>query len=51
MGASIWSAIITVSSGTAGFVSLPFFLAGGLMIVDDLLLDHAFVSRKTGNEC
>ena len=45
VGASISPMLATILVGTAGWMSLPFFLAGGLKIVYDLLLYGAF----TGN--
>ena len=45
VGASISPMLATILVGTAGWMSLPFFLAGGLKIVYDLLLYRAF----TGN--
>lgn len=49
VGASISPAIATMLVGTAGWVSLPFFLAGGLKIAYDLLLYWAFASSKSDN--
>jgi MFS family permease len=46
VGASISPMLATVFVGTAGLASLPFFLAGGLKIVYDLLLYHAFASHE-----
>ena len=44
VGASISPMMATVLVGSAGLMSLPFFLAGGLKIVYDLLLYRAFSS-------
>lgn len=50
VGASISPAIATIIAtilvGSAGWVSVPFFLAGGLKFVYDLLLYRAFASNK-----
>jgi MFS family permease len=48
VGASISPMIATVLVGSAGWMSVPFFLAGGLKIVYDLLLYRAFSSSKHG---
>ena len=48
VGASISPVLATVLVGTAGRMSVPFFLAGGLKIVYDVLLDRAFSSNKSG---
>jgi MFS family permease len=50
VGASISPALATVLVSTAGLVSLPFYLAGGLKIVYDLLLYRAFASRKRNSD-
>ncbi|MDB5389920.1 MAG: major facilitator superfamily 1 transporter [Planctomycetaceae bacterium] len=42
VGASISPMIATILVGSAGTMSIPFFLAGGLKIVYDLLLYRAF---------
>ncbi len=47
VGASISPMIATVLVGSAGWMSVPFFLAGGLKIVYDLLLYRAFSSSKS----
>ena len=47
VGASISPMIATILVGSAGWMSVPFFLAGGLKIVYDLLLYRAFSSSKT----
>src|SRR5471032_1928381 len=47
VGASISPMIATVLVGSAGWTSVPFFLAGGLKIVYDLLLYQAFLSNKS----
>ena len=47
VGASISPMLATVLVGSAGWMSVPFFLAGGLKIVYDLLLYRAFSSSKT----
>jgi MFS family permease len=48
VGASISPMLATVLVGSAALTSLPFFLAGGLKIVYDLLLYRAFSSSKHG---
>jgi MFS family permease len=48
VGASISPMIATVLVGSTGWMSVPFFLAGGLKIVYDLLLYRAFSSGKSG---
>lgn len=50
IGASISPLPATVLVGSAGLMSLPFFLAGGLKIAYDLLLYRAFSSSKPGRE-
>src|SRR6202521_2439523 len=45
VGASISPMLATVLVGSATLMSLPFFLAGGLKIVYDLLLYRAFARR------
>jgi len=47
VGASISPMLATLFVGSAGLMSLPFFLAGGLKIVYDLLLYRAFSSSKS----
>jgi MFS family permease len=47
VGASISPMLATILVGTAGWASVPFFLAGGLKIVYDLLLYWAFSSNKS----
>jgi MFS family permease len=47
VGASISPMMATVLVGSAGLMSVPFFLAGGLKIVYDLLLYRAFSSRAS----
>ncbi len=49
IGASISAMLATVLVGTAGLMSLPFFFAGGLKIVYDVLLYRAF-SRSASSE-
>jgi MFS family permease len=44
VGASVSPMLATVLVGSAGLMSVPFFLAGGLKIVYDLLLYRAFSS-------
>ena len=44
VGASISPMLATIFVGTTGLMSLPFFLAGGLKIVYDLLLYRGFSS-------
>ena len=46
VGASISPMLATLLVGSAGLMSLPFFLAGGLKIVYDLLLYRAFAASK-----
>jgi len=46
VGASISPMMATVLVGSAGWMSVPFFLAGGLKIVYDLLLYRAFWRSK-----
>ena len=48
VGASISPLLATVLVGSAGLMSVPFFLAGGLKIVYDVLLYRAFASRSSG---
>lgn len=47
VGASISPIMATVLVGSAGWMSVPFFLAGGLKIAYDLLLYRAFSSSKS----
>lgn len=47
VGASISPMMATVLVGSAGLMSVPFFLAGGLKIAYDLLLYRAFSSRES----
>ena len=50
-GASISPLLATVLVGkTAGWMSVPFFLAGGLKIAYDLLLYRAFSSSKSRSQ-
>lgn len=49
VGASVSPMLATVLVGSAGLMSVPFFLAGGLKIVYDLLLYRAF-SSGTGEK-
>ena len=46
VGASISPMLATVLVGSVGLMSVPFFLAGGLKIVYDLLLYRAFASSE-----
>jgi MFS family permease len=46
VGASIPPLLATIFVGTTAMMSLPFFLAGGLKIVYDLLLYRAFARRE-----
>ena len=46
VGASISPMLATVLVGSAGWMSVPFFLAGGLKIAYDLLLYRAFASSE-----
>lgn len=50
VGASISPLLATVLVGSAGLMSVPFFLAGGLKIVYDVLLYRAFSSSSSGRE-
>jgi len=50
VGASISPLLATVLVGSAGLMSVPFFLAGGLKIVYDVLLYRAFSSSKSGRD-
>lgn len=50
VGASISPMLATVLVSTAGLMSVPFLLAGGLKIVYDLLLYRAFASHRTEAE-
>jgi len=50
VGASLSPVLATVLVGNAGLMSVPFFLAGGLKIVYDLLLYRAFASSKDVRE-
>jgi MFS family permease len=46
VGASISPMLATVLVGSAGWMSVPFFLAGGLKIVYDVLLHRAFSGSR-----
>ncbi len=48
VGASISPMMATILVGSAGWMSAPFFLAGGLKIAYDFMLYRAFSSSKTG---
>lgn len=50
VGASISPMVATVLVGSAGLMSLPFFLAGGLKIVYDVLLYRAFARSTPGRD-
>ncbi len=50
VGASISPMLATVLVGSAGLMSLPFFLAGGLKIVYDGLLYRAFSRSSPGRD-
>jgi MFS family permease len=50
VGASISPMLATVLVGSAGWMSVPFFLAGGLKIAYDLLLYRAFSSSDSPKE-
>jgi MFS family permease len=50
VGASISPMLATVLVGSAGLMSVPFFLAGGLKIVYDVLLYRAFSSSTPGRD-
>jgi MFS family permease len=47
VGASISPLLATVLVGSAGLMSVPFFLAGGLKVVYDVLLYRAFSSSQS----
>jgi MFS family permease len=49
VGASISPMLATVLVGSVGLMSVPFFLAGGLKIVYDLLLYRAFANKEDRN--
>jgi MFS family permease len=49
-GAALSPVLSTPLVATAGLAAVPFFLAGGLKIVYDLLLYRAFTSGKTPDE-
>ena len=49
-GAAISPSVSTVLVSSASFAALPFFLAGGLKIVYDLLLYREFRSVRSGDE-
>src|SRR4029077_11379806 len=49
VGASISPMMATVLVGSAGWMSVPFFFAGGLKIAYDLLLYRAFAGSKSGD--
>ena len=49
-GAVVSPMLATVMVGTAGWMSVPFFLAGGLKIVYDVLLYRAFSSSQSRSE-
>ena len=50
VGASISPLLATVLVGSAGLMSVPFFLAGGLKIAYDMLLYRAFSSSMPGRD-
>ncbi len=50
IGASVSPALSTVLIASAGFAAVPFFLAGGLKIVYDLLLYRDFRSHRPPDE-
>lgn len=50
VGASISPMLATILVGSGSWMSVPFFLAGGLKIIYDLLLYRAFSNRKNGME-
>jgi MFS family permease len=50
IGAAISPMLATVLVGSAALMSLPFFLAGGIKIVYDLLLYRAFVTLRPPEE-
>jgi MFS family permease len=50
VGASIPPMLATIFVGSAALTSLPFFLAGGIKIVYDLVLYRAFASRGAQSE-
>jgi MFS family permease len=47
LGASISPMIATLLVGSVGLMSMPFFLAGGIKIVYDLLLYRAFANSES----
>src|SRR5438105_15513397 len=50
VGASVSPMLATMLLGVAGLMSVPFFLAGGLKVVYDLLLYRAFSTSKSAND-
>ena len=50
VGASISPMLAIVLVGSTGLMSVPFFLAGGLKIVYDVLLYRAFSNRSSGRD-
>jgi MFS family permease len=48
VGASVSPMLAAVFVGSAGLMGVPFFLAGGLKVVYDVLLYRAFSSGKSG---
>jgi MFS family permease len=50
VGASISPVVATILVGSAGWASVPFFLAGGLKIVYDVLLYRAFAGAGSSEE-
>jgi len=50
VGASISPLLATVLVGSTGWMSVPFFLAGGLKIAYDVLLYRAFASSPGGRD-
>ena len=50
VGASISPMLATLLVGSAGWMSMPFFLAGGIKIVYDLLLYRAFATSEAGKK-
>ncbi len=50
IGASISPLLSTALVGTAGLASIPFFLAGGIKVLYDLLLYRAFIAVQPPEE-
>ncbi|MCE9568034.1 MAG: MFS transporter [Planctomycetes bacterium] len=50
VGASISPVVATILVGSAGWASVPFFLAGGLKIIYDVLLYRAFAGSNSRSD-